>query len=117
MLLTIGPISMQMRVPTLQQLAIATLIKWRAALGDVGDVPVELLADLLAACSPQELMDIEDGTMAGSGRVLAPWLWPHWHRLYVAQFGQPDPAVPLPALLAAADVAPGPPGATPANYR
>lgn len=51
-------------VPTLQQLAVSMLIKWRKSSGDIG------LEDILAACSPPELADIEDGTRRGSGRML-----------------------------------------------
>lgn len=79
-------------------------------------MPIDLLQGVLAACSPQQLAEIEDSTLEGSGRVLAPWLWPHWHRIFVAAFGEPG-AVPLPALPAAAEVAQGPPGVPAADYR
>lgn len=107
-------------VPTLQRLAVATLIRFRDALGDLGDAPLELLGDVLAACSPAQLAGIEDETQAGSGRCLTPWTWPMWHTHWAKQFGgsapPPDPRT-LPPLPAAAEVAAGEPGVPPADYR
>ena len=103
--------------PSLLDTAVRTLIRYRAWLGDVGWTPVELLSDVFAACDAAELESIETGTLAGSGRLLSPWVWPHWHKLYVARFGNPEPGLPLPALPPAADAAAGPAGVPPADYR
>lgn len=109
-----------MLVPTLQRLAVATLIRFRDALGDIGYVPVELLQDVLAACSPQQLAAIEDETLAGTGRTLKPWTWPlwreHWQKQFASSFGTPAPGA-LPPLPPAAEVAQGEPGVRPADYR
>lgn len=40
---------------------------------------MELIRDVLAACTPALLAEIEDSTAAGSGRILLPWTWPLWH--------------------------------------
>jgi hypothetical protein len=100
-------------VPSLRQLATSTLIRYRDCLGDVGDAPLELLADVLASCSPAQLAEIEDATLQGSGRCLTPWLWPHWRQLFIAAFGEPTGSLPL--LPAAAEVAAG--AGPPADYR
>ena len=101
-------------VPTLRQLAISTLIRYRQCLSDIGEVPPELLADVLACCSPAELAEIEDATLLGSGRCLAPWLWPHWQQLFIAAFGEPTGALPpLPAAAEGAAVGAG----APADFR
>ncbi|KAL4436663.1 hypothetical protein ABPG75_003802 [Micractinium tetrahymenae] len=104
-------------VPTLQQLAMGTLIRYKHCLSDVGAVPVDLLGEVLALCSAEELQDIEDGTREGSGRELSPWLWPFWWALLLARGGPPAPGERAPPLPAAAEVAPGPPGVPPADYR
>ena len=109
-----------MTVPTLQRLAVACLIRFRDALGDIGYAPVELLQDVLAACSPQQLAAIEDETLEGSGRTLKPWTWnlwrEHWHKQFAGSFGTPAPGA-LPPLPPAAEVAEGEPGVPPADYR
>ncbi|PRW33814.1 transcription elongation factor B polypeptide 3 [Chlorella sorokiniana] len=109
-----------MVVPTLQRLAVATLIRFRDALGDIGYAPVELLQDVLAACSPQQLATIEDETLAGTGRTLKPWTWDlwreHWQRQFAGSFGAPASGTP-PPLPPAAEVAEGEPGVQPADYR
>lgn len=109
-----------MTVPTLQRLAVACLIRFRDALGDIGYAPVELLQDVLAACSPQQLAAIEDETLEGSGRTLKPWTWQlwreHWQKQFAGSFGTPAPGA-LPPLPPAAEVAEGEPGVQPADYR
>ena len=112
-------------VPSLVQFTTAALIKWKALLGDVGHTPVELLAGVLAACSPQELADVEDGTREGiASRDLSHWTWPLWWRH--ASAGQlatlgalPVRPPPLPASTAPAEPPPPPPqpGVAPANFR
>lgn len=104
-------------VPTLQQLTIGTLIRYKHCLSDVGAVPLDLLHDVLAQCTAEELQDIEDGTRQGTGRELSPWLWPYWWALLLARGGPPAPGEHAPPLPAAAEVAAGPPGISPADYR
>ncbi len=104
-------------VPTLQQMAVGTLIRFKHCLSDVGAVPLDLLHDVLAMCTAEELQDIEDGTREGSGRELSPWLWPYWWALLLTRGGPPTPGEHVPALPAAAEVAAGPPGVPPADYR
>lgn len=104
-------------VPTLQQLAIGTLIRYKHCLSDVGAAPVDLLDGVLALCTAEELQDIEDGTRQGSGRELSPWLWPYWWALLLGRGGPPAPGERVQPLPLAAEVASGPPGVAPANYR
>eukprot|EP00887_Chlorella_sp_A99_P008137 scaffold12.g8137.t1 len=66
---------------------IATLVKLRAYLGDLGCVPLHLLHAVLEACSPAELAAIEDETRAGSGRELRGELQPYWRAAVQARFG------------------------------
>lgn len=61
--------------PTLQQLAVATLIRYKQFLWDLGGAPIELLGAVLSHCTAEELADVEEGTREGSARELSPWLW------------------------------------------
>ncbi|GAB4821193.1 hypothetical protein N2152v2_008239 [Parachlorella kessleri] len=97
----------------------ACLGRYRDCLEDVGFVPLDLLADVLAACSPEQLAQIEDGTLEGSGRDLAPLTWPLWLSHLTFKFGAPPPGALLPKLPDTGEQPADPPepGTRPAHYR
>lgn len=67
--------------PSLLDIATAVLVQWKSSLGDIGHAPVELLASVFEACTPQELAAVEDATRAGiARRDLSHWTWPLWRR-------------------------------------
>lgn len=70
----------------LQHLCTGLLIDFRDCLEDVGDTPLELLQPVLLQCNAEQLASIEDGTRSG-GRDLREALQPHWHRVFVNDFG------------------------------
>lgn len=73
--------------PSLQTLVVATLIRFKSGLGDLGGTPLPLLAEVLSVCSATQLATIEDETLAGSGRSLRRELQRFWQQLCKVQFG------------------------------
>lgn len=66
---------------TLAQLATKKLIECKSSLGDIGDVPVNLLEPVLVECDADQLDRIESSTARGhSGRDLSVDTWPLWYR-------------------------------------
>lgn len=66
---------------TLQSIVIAALINYKSLLSDIGDVPIELLAPVFGAFSPEDLARVEDATARGQvGRDLKPFTWPCWYK-------------------------------------
>lgn len=74
-------------VPSLKDICLSQLVAARSLLGDLGDVPVDLLTPVLSRCSAQQLAAVEDETRAG-GRDLSSELEPHWQQLVEHRFPQ-----------------------------
>ncbi|KAK9835184.1 hypothetical protein WJX81_004125 [Elliptochloris bilobata] len=72
-------------VPSLERLCIGTLIEYKACLGDLGDLPIDLFGAVLDECGPDDLAQIEDDTRDG-GRDIACDLACHWRRCCQHEF-------------------------------
>ncbi|XP_039137641.1 uncharacterized protein LOC120275185 [Dioscorea cayenensis subsp. rotundata] len=73
------------KIPTLLDLCIQTAIDNLRYIGDVGELELYLLKDILPHCTIDQLMHIEDST---EGRDLSPVTDRLWKRFYVQQFGE-----------------------------
>ncbi|KAK9816915.1 hypothetical protein WJX72_007051 [[Myrmecia] bisecta] len=88
------PVPRRLGVVSLERTCLDVLTKYKAFLGDLGDVPVSLLEPVLAQCNAQELAQIEDDTCE-RGRDIGWDLWHLWYQLYVKDFGSAGaPAAP-----------------------
>ena len=66
-------------IPSLLELSVAMLKRFVHVLDDLGVVPIDLIWEVLAAASPEELATIEDATAVGvSPRHLITETWPLW---------------------------------------
>ncbi|CAL9041143.1 unnamed protein product [Musa banksii] len=72
------------KVPTLVELCLQTAISNLRYIGDVGEVDLYLLKDILPHCNIDQLTHIEDSTQ---GRDLSPVTDALWKRFYEQQFG------------------------------
>lgn len=74
------PESESQPVKSLSTIASETLRQCSTSLGDIGDVPLQLLGPVLIACSPETLLRIEEETENGvSKRQVSRDLWPIWY--------------------------------------
>ncbi|CAL9124150.1 unnamed protein product [Musa textilis] len=73
------------KVPSLVELCRDTAIANLRFLGDVGDVELHLLRDILPRCNIKELTHIENST---EGRDLSPVTDDLWKRFYERHFGE-----------------------------
>lgn len=72
------------KVPTLVELCLQTAISNLRYIGDVGEVDLYLLKDILPHCNIDQLTHIENSTQ---GRDLSPVTDALWKRFYEQQFG------------------------------
>ncbi|XP_009416869.2 uncharacterized protein LOC103997396 [Musa acuminata AAA Group] len=72
------------KVPTLVELCLQTAISNLRYIGDVGEVDLYLLKDILQHCNIDQLTHIENSTQ---GRDLSPVTDALWKRFYEQQFG------------------------------
>ncbi|KAK9851156.1 hypothetical protein WJX84_010936 [Apatococcus fuscideae] len=77
-------------IPSLEQLARQTLISYRSALSNIGDIELVLVGPVLQLCSAEDLARIEDSTER-YGRKVAWELRPYWRRAYEAVYGELSP--------------------------
>jgi hypothetical protein len=77
------------------------------------------LIKCIAACTAEQLARIEEATLEGSGRDLAPLTWPYWLSHLTLTFGPPQQDAVLPQLPEADEepVPPPQPGLRMGNYR
>ncbi|RRT64965.1 hypothetical protein B296_00041431, partial [Ensete ventricosum] len=77
------------KVPTLVELCLQTAISNVRYIGDVGEVDLYLLKDILPHCNIDQLTHIENSTEVSHalGRDLTPVTDALWKRFYEQQFG------------------------------
>ncbi|KAG2447719.1 hypothetical protein HYH02_007179 [Chlamydomonas schloesseri] len=77
----------QVIVPTLKEITINVLGRYKHCLGDIGWVDPESLRALLWHCNAEQLALVEDETRTGSDRELEWYTWHLWRRLMEADLG------------------------------
>ena len=110
----------QLGPPTLLSICQDTIMRCKSLLGDLGSVNVLLIFDALKRCTVDELLEIEDATLAGvAQRDLSPYTWPLWWRHCTTGFLATITSMPksLPELDSHSMVDPPEPGVKPADYR
>ncbi|KAJ0969508.1 hypothetical protein J5N97_022385 [Dioscorea zingiberensis] len=80
-----GEMKNERKVPSLLELCTQMAIDNLRYLGDVGELDLYLLKDILPHCTIDQLMHIEEST---EGRDLSPVTDRLWKRFYVQQFGE-----------------------------
>ncbi|GFR51003.1 hypothetical protein Agub_g13329, partial [Astrephomene gubernaculifera] len=90
----VRPAPRPVQIPTLRDVCVNTLIRYRQYLGDVGFMDSESLRAVAWHCSTEQLARIEDETLEGSDRNLEWYTWHLWKRLLETELGGRGAEVP-----------------------
>lgn len=72
----------------LEQICNNLLIKYKAYLGDIGEMPLILLSHVLHACDSEDLLRIEEDTRSGGRTISSAELAVYWRRVFLEDFGR-----------------------------